>query len=254
MSLLPLLPRLLPVPMSTALECFRRTHPAEPTLTQRIGLGVPLVFTTVLSFILNILLLIIVLRSTIVDRNFGLHVVSLIVASLVYLMANTLALIPTTVAHVHYGDPWNAILSCTDNLGYLALMFTTTNVAADRFLLFFQPKMSERNFRQIFFYESKLVILSKTNTEVFQFSFICALQFASSACFYVLPPLMPNNDLAFHLPMIISTLNTLTNPCVMMIFQHKVRTTYWLMIKRRSIAVTAPTSVVRVSRHSKHTA
>ncbi|VDO98423.1 unnamed protein product [Heligmosomoides polygyrus] len=91
-------------------------------------------------------------------------------------------------------------------------------------------------------------------TQVFQFSFMCALQFASSACFYVLPPLMPNNDLAFHLPMIISTLNTLTNPCVMMIFQHKVRTTYWLMIKRRSIAVTAPTSVVRVSRPSKHTA
>ncbi|CAJ0607842.1 unnamed protein product [Cylicocyclus nassatus] len=37
---------------------------------------------------------------------------------------------------------------------------------------------------------------------VIQFSLICAIQFASSACFYILPPLLPNTDLAVHLPML----------------------------------------------------
>ncbi|EYC08812.1 hypothetical protein Y032_0064g3543 [Ancylostoma ceylanicum] len=81
---------------------------------------------------------------------------------------------------------------------------------------------------------------------VFQFSIICALQFASSACFYVMPPLLPGNDLAFHLPMIISTLNTITNPVVMLLFQPRVRNAYVTLITKCTVAPNSfKTSIVR---------
>ncbi|VDL69839.1 unnamed protein product [Nippostrongylus brasiliensis] len=335
----------------TALQCFRASHPNEPAVVNRIVLGVSLIFFTPISLILNILLLLIVVKSTIVDGHFGRHVISLITASLVYLMANVLALIPTTVANVHLPDPWNIILSSTDNLGYLALMFTTANVALDRFLFFFTPtptvatldsrkisnfftftqnemgkffsrtcpepiKLSRSRvhreislrfgisvifaslpwFFSIFFtahmalqncytrtdpytltftyacstcifygpllywfgyvfpainfalyafiYARILMIRYHFHLSVFQFSIICALQFASSACFYVLPALIRNNDLAFHLPMIISTMNTMTNPCVMMIFQPRIRRSSWELITKCNFrTIVFPTSV-----------
>ncbi|RCN35102.1 hypothetical protein ANCCAN_19049 [Ancylostoma caninum] len=71
---------------------------------------------------------------------------------------------------------------------------------------------------------------------VFQFSLICAIQFASSACFYVMPALLPGDDLAFHLPMIISTLNTITNPVVMLLFQPRLRIAYATLIKECRIS------------------
>ncbi|WKX94697.1 hypothetical protein Q1695_011736 [Nippostrongylus brasiliensis] len=312
----------------TALQCFRASHPNEPAVVNRIVLGVSLIFFTPISLILNILLLLIVVKSTIVDGHFGRHVISLITASLVYLMANVLALIPTTVANVHLPDPWNIILSSTDNLGYLALMFTTANVALDRFLFFFTPTVHREislrfgisvifaslpwffsifftahmalqncytrtdpytltftyacstcifygpllywfgyvfpaiNFALYAFIYARILMIryhfhlsvTKSQTErtcgrkeisvVFQFSIICALQFASSACFYVLPALIRNNDLAFHLPMIISTMNTMTNPCVMMIFQPRIRRSSWELITKCNFrTIVFPTSI-----------
>ncbi|EYC10485.1 hypothetical protein Y032_0055g2581 [Ancylostoma ceylanicum] len=88
------------------------------------------------------LLLLIATRTSILDRLFGLHVISLIMASVVYLLANTFALIPTVVGALYIKDPWNGILSVADNLGYLALMFTTTNIAVDRFTSFFLPQVT----------------------------------------------------------------------------------------------------------------
>ncbi|KAL6733256.1 hypothetical protein Aduo_003919 [Ancylostoma duodenale] len=86
---------------------------------------------------------------------------------------------------------------------------------------------------------------------VFQFSIICALQFASSACFYVMPPLLPGNDLAFHLPMIISTLNTITNPVVMLMFQPRLREAYATLITKCSVApISFKTSIIRPTRVS----
>ncbi|KAK6732439.1 hypothetical protein RB195_016677 [Necator americanus] len=71
---------------------------------------------------------------------------------------------------------------------------------------------------------------------VFQFSLICALQFASSALFYILPPLLPGNDLAYHFPMIISTMNTMTNPVAMLLFQPRLRKAYTSLITKFSVA------------------
>ncbi|CAJ0607952.1 unnamed protein product [Cylicocyclus nassatus] len=40
-------------------------------------------------------------------------------------------------------DLWNIILSFANHLGYSALMFTNTNVAADRFMSFFMKEIQE---------------------------------------------------------------------------------------------------------------
>uniref|UniRef100_A0A1I7XKS2 RGS domain-containing protein n=1 Tax=Heterorhabditis bacteriophora TaxID=37862 RepID=A0A1I7XKS2_HETBA len=48
---------------------------------------------------------------------------------------------------------------------------------------------------------------------VIQFSLICLVQFTSSAFFYILPPLFDHSNLSHYLPMLFSTLNTMTNPC-----------------------------------------
>ncbi|EYC10487.1 hypothetical protein Y032_0055g2581 [Ancylostoma ceylanicum] len=92
---------------------------------------------------------------------------------------------------------------------------------------------------------------------VFQFSIICAIQFASSACFYVMPALLPGDDLAFHLPMIISTLNTVTNPVVMLLFQPRLRTAYATLIRECRISsnpsqmsVVLPTRLTRGTKKS----
>ncbi|VDM85748.1 unnamed protein product [Strongylus vulgaris] len=122
---------------TSALECFRDAHPEQPLVRDRIWLGFSLTLATLISFILNAMLLIITTKANILERQFRYHVISLILASIVYLVANILILIPTTVGSLYIADPWNAILSSTDNLGYLALMFSNTIVAADRFTFFF---------------------------------------------------------------------------------------------------------------------
>ncbi|RCN42949.1 hypothetical protein ANCCAN_11083 [Ancylostoma caninum] len=58
---------------------------------------------------------------------------------------------------------------------------------------------------------------------VIQFLLICVAQFLSSVSFYTLPPLTGGQDVAFYLTAIFSTLNTMTNPCVIFVFQPRVR-------------------------------
>lgn len=128
--------------MTTALECFHADHPHEPSLIHRIYLGFSLVLFTIMSYVLNLLLLVIVTKTSILDRLFCLHVVSLTLAGIFYSLANTIALIPTIVGALYIEDPWNPILSTAENLGYLALMFTTTNIAVDRSTVFFLPQVT----------------------------------------------------------------------------------------------------------------
>ncbi|RCN44295.1 hypothetical protein ANCCAN_09727 [Ancylostoma caninum] len=58
---------------------------------------------------------------------------------------------------------------------------------------------------------------------VIQFLLICVAQFLSSVAFYILPPLTGGQDVAFLLTATFSTLNTMTNPCVIFVFQSRVR-------------------------------
>ncbi|CAJ0607843.1 unnamed protein product [Cylicocyclus nassatus] len=306
--------------MSEALDCFRDAHSHEPLITDRIWLGASLIFFTAISFVLNLLLLIITVKMRILDKRFQYHVISLIIASIVYLSADILDLIPATVGAVHMPDPWNIILSSTDNLGYLALMFTNTNVAIDRFMSFYLSKVQQSLasnktayafFASIPCITSVLITVSmafegcyihtdpykltfsylcstciffgpllnyfgyifpginfllygliyveilrkqmrfkgvaNANPEdrslrqrislVIQFSLICATQFASSVCYYILPILLPNSDVAFQLPMVFSVLNTMANPVVTLLLQARVRKAYMTIIRSRSISL-----------------
>ncbi|EYC07736.1 hypothetical protein Y032_0069g368 [Ancylostoma ceylanicum] len=56
---------------------------------------------------------------------------------------------------------------------------------------------------------------------VMQCSLICMIQFASSASFYIIPAVM--SDTKLYVTMLISTLNSMTNPCVMFAFQSRLR-------------------------------
>ncbi|KAK6732632.1 hypothetical protein RB195_016785 [Necator americanus] len=60
-------------------------------------------------------------------------------AGLVAVVPIFIALLPAIFFQVHLIDPTNIILSTLDTVGYLALMFTTTVIATDRFVLFLLP-------------------------------------------------------------------------------------------------------------------
>ncbi|KAJ1354305.1 hypothetical protein KIN20_011193 [Parelaphostrongylus tenuis] len=55
------------------------------------------------------------------------------------------------------------------------------------------------------------------------FLVICIGAFIGSTCFYFLPRLLSNADLSHQLNTVISTLSTMTYPCVMIAFQENVR-------------------------------
>ncbi|RCN42366.1 hypothetical protein ANCCAN_11663 [Ancylostoma caninum] len=314
--------------MASALECFRANHTNEPPLVHRIYLGFLLTLFTIMSYILNLLLLIIVTKTSILDRLFCLHVVSLTVAGIFYSLANTMALIPTIVGFLYIKDPWNPILSTAENLGYLALMFTTTNIAVDRSTVFFLPQVyrflrsryivfvcfssipwlcsvlvtvhmtlegcftrtdpytlaftyrcSEcvlygpvlLSFGFIFpgiscvlyalIYSQIVIVRSRLHSFicrcgkrkeielVIQFSLICGVQFASSASFYVLPALLPGYNIAYQLPMIISTLNTITNPVLMLVFRPRIRDACTSLITKCSAPppIVHPVAIISLS-------
>ncbi|CAJ0608380.1 unnamed protein product [Cylicocyclus nassatus] len=58
---------------------------------------------------------------------------------------------------------------------------------------------------------------------VLQCSLICLIQIASSSSFYIIPAVMKGPHSRYYVTMIISTLNSLTNPCVMFAFQPRLR-------------------------------
>ncbi|PIO69311.1 hypothetical protein TELCIR_08867 [Teladorsagia circumcincta] len=62
---------------------------------------------------------------------------------------------------------------------------------------------------------------------VVQFSLVCAAQFLGSASFYLLPPLAGYSDIAYYLTTIFSSVNTMTNPCVIIAFHRNVRRVVW---------------------------
>ncbi|KAK6732436.1 hypothetical protein RB195_016675 [Necator americanus] len=78
---------------------------------------------------------------------------------------------------------------------------------------------------------------------VMQCSLISAIQFASSACFYVIPAVINGGNTAQYLTMIISTLNSMANPCVMFAFQPRLRKA---LRKRPSASTKLPEITVKV--------
>ncbi|KAK5964622.1 hypothetical protein GCK32_014949 [Trichostrongylus colubriformis] len=62
---------------------------------------------------------------------------------------------------------------------------------------------------------------------VVQFSLVCAAQFLGSASFYLLPPLTDYSDISYYLSTVFSSLNTMTNPCLIIAFHRNVRRFVW---------------------------
>ncbi|EYC07766.1 hypothetical protein Y032_0069g383 [Ancylostoma ceylanicum] len=94
----------------------------------------------------------------------------------------------------------------------------------------------------------------KSVSLVIQFSLIWAIQFASSVTYYILPLMMHESDMMYFMPMLLSTLNTMANPCVMFIFQPRIRAAVFRsFVFRRSsektttVRVTDPEPKIRVT-------
>ncbi|KAK6732442.1 hypothetical protein RB195_016679 [Necator americanus] len=180
------------------LTCLHKIHPDETPLSHRLTFGIVMLIVTFTSLAMNIVITIIIFRTNAVEKLVRPYIFGMVAASVIFLLTNCWALLPTILFNLHINDPYNAILATPNSIGYLMIMFTTTTMAFDRFLIFFAPK-------------------------VIQFLLICAAQFASSVAFYVLPPIAGGHDIAFYMTAIFSTLNTMTNPCVIFVFQPRVR-------------------------------
>ncbi|KAL6733851.1 hypothetical protein Aduo_004462 [Ancylostoma duodenale] len=130
--------------MSTALDCLRELHTVEKEMSsQRILYGVALTLLSVLSLVMNTLLLL-VLFNDVMDKFFRLHLLSAALSGLVGIVPILSALLPAIFFDVGLEDPTNIVISVTDTLGYLTLMMTTTAIAFDRFVFFLLPKVHRR--------------------------------------------------------------------------------------------------------------
>ncbi|KHJ91418.1 hypothetical protein OESDEN_08718 [Oesophagostomum dentatum] len=126
--------------MDATLLCFRSYHPQTMNETFRILSGAALFLTTVISLALNFMLGYVVYSTSVFEDFFRWHVVSLVCSDLVYLLGNCTTLIPSSLFNIYIRDPLNSIVTLPNLLGYNALLFTTTFIAADRFLFFFYRK------------------------------------------------------------------------------------------------------------------
>ncbi|EYC19509.1 hypothetical protein Y032_0024g903 [Ancylostoma ceylanicum] len=132
------------VGMSTALDCLRELHAVEEEMSsQRILYGVALTLISVVSLVMNTLLLLILFNDA-MDRFFRLHLLSAAFSGLVAVAPIFCALIPAIFFDLRLDDPTNIIISFTDTLGYLTLTMTTTAIAFDRFVFFLLPKLHKR--------------------------------------------------------------------------------------------------------------
>ncbi|KAE9412988.1 hypothetical protein Angca_000221, partial [Angiostrongylus cantonensis] len=52
---------------------------------------------------------------------------------------------------------------------------------------------------------------------------ICIAQFIGSTCYYYLPTLLKGARISYHLTAFLSSLSTMTYPCLMIAFQDNVR-------------------------------
>lgn len=128
--------------MDNALRCLHAIHPDEEAVSERYIFGTVMLVVTVASIVLNVLLVIVLSRSNVIDKSVRPHIASMLVASLIFLFANCCILLPTILGHISIQDPYNTILATSNSIGYLMIMFTTTTMAIDRFLIFFMPKVS----------------------------------------------------------------------------------------------------------------
>ncbi|KAL6733627.1 hypothetical protein Aduo_004260 [Ancylostoma duodenale] len=286
-------------------NCFRDIHPKEASLSERLLFGSVILFVTVTSLLVNILVAIVLVRTNAIEKLVRPHIVGMIVASVIYLLTNCWILLPSILGNIHFPDPYNAILATPNTIGYLMIMFTTTTMAIDRFMIFFVRKGHQLLTHNIVllhifasipcimalsftlhmnllgcrkrvnpytlsytyacsdcgFYspmlhafafafpginfaiyvlvfmkilQMKATVSSKKGPSfssvkqreiklVIQFLLICVAQFLSSVAFYTLPPLTGGQDAAFYMTAVFSTLNTMTNPCVIIVFQPRVR-------------------------------
>ncbi|VDP43563.1 unnamed protein product [Heligmosomoides polygyrus] len=128
--------------MEKTFDCLQAIHPQEAALEERYLFGTTLLLVSVGSIALNVLLAFVLCRSNVIDKSVQPLIASMVAGSLLCLFTNCWILVPTILAHVIIADPYNVILSTPDSIGYLMVMFTTTTMAADRFLIFFTPKVS----------------------------------------------------------------------------------------------------------------
>lgn len=296
--------------MDAALQCFKALHSDLPSRSTANLFGVAMLIITAVSIILNVFIAVIICGTALIDKSIRPHIASLVAASLIFLSSNCLVLLPTQLAGVMMVDPYNIILSVPNTLGYLLIMFTTSTMAFDRFLIFFSPKsevMLRTAMRWYIFtalpcflallltihmnmvgcykrvnpyrlgftyscsdcgsYTTTLPVLAFTFSGVnfvvylaifikimhmnkrvnygaglaippvkkrdvklvVQFSLICAAQFIGSSSFYFLPPLSGNSEFSFYLTTIFSSMNTMTNPCVIIAFNRNVRCLLWAL-------------------------
>ncbi|KAK5986749.1 hypothetical protein GCK32_008972 [Trichostrongylus colubriformis] len=123
--------------MDSALECFQKQHPIEASPVARYVLGVTMFLITMISILLNIIIAMVIFRTSLTDKPIRPHITGLVIASLIFLSSNCFTLLPTVLGDVHIIDPYNIIFTTPNTLGYLLIMFTTTTMAIDRFLIFF---------------------------------------------------------------------------------------------------------------------
>lgn len=301
--------------MSDLSSCFHAIHPEGASPEERYIFGTTVLLISVGSIILNVLLAVVLCRSAAIEKSVRPHIVSMVAGSLLCLFTNCWILVPTILGQMIILDPYNVVLATPDTVGYLMVMFTTTTMAVDRFLIFFMPQIRQSisgsfllyimalipfslsmiftahmniigcrkrvnpytmsytyacsecgiydtmlnvfalafpgaNFVLYFAVFAKIFYLKRSSPRhtraafklgyeikvVAQFSLICAAQLASSAFFYVLPPLMNGSDTAYHISMVFSTMNTAVNPCVIIVFQSKARHAFRTLIANRKIS------------------
>lgn len=129
--------------MSTALECLRQLNIINEEISiPRILYGVVLTLISVVSIVMNTLILLIIFSTDAMDRLFRFYLLSATLGGLIEVVPILSALTPAILFNVHLNDPTNVIISTTDTLGYLTLMMTTTAIATDRFVFFMLPKVS----------------------------------------------------------------------------------------------------------------
>ncbi|KAL6733856.1 hypothetical protein Aduo_004467 [Ancylostoma duodenale] len=129
--------------MSTALDCLRERYTHEDEMSvERTLYGAAILLISIISLATNMLLLLVILRTDVMNRFFRFYLLSATSAGLTVLIANFAALSPTILLRVQLSDPANIIISTTDTLGYLTLMFTTTAIATDRFIFFLLPRLN----------------------------------------------------------------------------------------------------------------
>ncbi|WKX94693.1 hypothetical protein Q1695_011734 [Nippostrongylus brasiliensis] len=128
--------------MGIAITCLNNGLSTESSAFYRYVFGCFMTLITVVSIVLNILVAVIVCGTNGIEGSIRPHVACLIAGCLTYLSSNCFLLLPTIFGNFVIDDTLNVILATPNTIGYLSIMFTTSTMALDRFLIFFLPKTS----------------------------------------------------------------------------------------------------------------